>query len=96
MTSSNITRTRQYLEAVAASESFDEIFEFYASDVVIQEFPNRIAPQVRTRRLDRRNPYYGVDCVGSALVMEGVNSKRTSHSEGTAWPSTLAGAKSQR
>src|SRR5258707_3684751 len=39
---------------------------------------------------------YGVDWVGWALVMEGVNSKRTSQSEATAWPSTLAGAKSQR
>lgn len=50
MTSSNIARARQYLEAVGAGESIDKVFEFYADDVVIQEFPNRIAPQGRTRR----------------------------------------------
>lgn len=42
------------------------------------------------------NIVYGVDWVGCALVLNGVNSKRTTHSEGTAWPSTFAGAKSQR
>src|ERR1700739_1366327 len=49
MTSSNIARARQYLEAVGAGESIEKMFEFYADDVVIQEFPNRIAPQGRTR-----------------------------------------------
>jgi hypothetical protein len=43
MTSSNITRARQYLQAVGAGEPFEKVFEFYAPDVVIQEFPNRIA-----------------------------------------------------
>lgn len=50
MTSSNISRTREYLQAVGAGESFEKVFEFYAPDVVIQEFPNRIAPQGRVRR----------------------------------------------
>jgi ketosteroid isomerase-like protein len=50
MTSSNTARARQYLEAFEAGESVDKIFEFYAPDVVIQEFPNRIAQQGRTRR----------------------------------------------
>jgi len=50
MTSSNISRTREYLQAVGAGESFEKVFEFYAPDVVIQEFPNRVAPQGRVRR----------------------------------------------
>src|ERR1700739_888138 len=44
----------------------------------------------------RSGERYGVDWVGCTLVTEGVNSKRTSQLEATAWPSTLAGAKSQR
>src|SRR6266849_7312213 len=51
--------------------------------------PEREMPQ-------RSGDGYGVDCVGCTLVMAGVNSKRTSQLEATAWPSTLAGAKSQR
>jgi hypothetical protein len=47
MTSSNIARARRYLEAVAAGESIERVFEFYAPEVVIQEFPNRVAPQGR-------------------------------------------------
>lgn len=47
--SSNITRAGQYLQAVGAGEPFEKVFEFYAPDVVIQEFPNRIAPQGRVR-----------------------------------------------
>jgi hypothetical protein len=50
MRSSNITRARQYLEAVASGESVEKRFEFYSPDVVIEEFPNRIAPQGRVRR----------------------------------------------
>jgi ketosteroid isomerase-like protein len=50
MTTSNITRAREYLQAVGAGESYEKVFEFYAQDVVIQEFPNRIAPQGRVRR----------------------------------------------
>jgi ketosteroid isomerase-like protein len=46
----NIARARQYLAAFEAGESIDKILEFYAPDAVIQEFPNRIAPQGRTRR----------------------------------------------
>jgi len=58
MTSSNIARALQYLEAVGAGESIDKIFEFYADDVVIQEFPNRIAPQGHKRRpADIRSAY---------------------------------------
>jgi ketosteroid isomerase-like protein len=31
-------------------EPFDKVAEFYAPDVVVQEFPNRIAPQGRVRQ----------------------------------------------
>jgi len=50
MTSSNVARAREYLAAVSAGESFDKLFAFYAPDVLIQEFPNRIAPQGHVRR----------------------------------------------
>jgi hypothetical protein len=34
--SSNVARARQYLEAVAAGESIEKVFEFYVADVVSQ------------------------------------------------------------
>lgn len=50
MKSSNTARTRQYLDAVASGESAERLFEFYSPDVVIEAFPNRIAPQGNVRR----------------------------------------------
>jgi ketosteroid isomerase-like protein len=50
MTSCNLSRARQYLQAVESGESFETVAGFYAPDVVIQEFPNRISPQGRVRR----------------------------------------------
>jgi ketosteroid isomerase-like protein len=50
ISSSNVARARQYLEAVASGVPFEKVFDFYAPDVVIQEFPNRIAPNGRVRR----------------------------------------------
>jgi ketosteroid isomerase-like protein len=50
MTSSNISRARQYLQAVSSGASFEKVSDFYTPDVVFQEFPNRIAPQGRVRR----------------------------------------------
>jgi len=50
MTLSNIPRTHQYLRAVASLGPFEGVADFYAPDVIIQEFPNRIAPQGRVRR----------------------------------------------
>lgn len=47
--SANVSVARQYLDAVASIESPDKVSEFYAPDVVIQEFPNRIAPNGRIR-----------------------------------------------
>jgi hypothetical protein len=44
MTSSNASRARQYLQAVASLGPFETLADFYTPDVVIQEFPNRIAP----------------------------------------------------
>lgn len=50
MTSFNVTRAQQYLQAVASLGSFENVADFYSSEVVIEEFPNRIAPQGRVRR----------------------------------------------
>jgi ketosteroid isomerase-like protein len=47
---SNVSRARQYLEAVASGQSIEKVIDFFAPDVVIQEYPNRIAPQGRVRR----------------------------------------------
>jgi ketosteroid isomerase-like protein len=50
MTSPNVSRVHQYLQAVASMGPFEDVAAFYAPDVAIQEFPNRIAPEGRTRR----------------------------------------------
>jgi hypothetical protein len=58
MTSSNIYRTHQYLQAVASMDSPENVADFLSPDVVIEEFPNRIAPQGRVRRaVDLRAAY---------------------------------------
>jgi ketosteroid isomerase-like protein len=50
MASSNVSRARQYLQAVASLKSSEDVAEYFSPDVVFQEFPNRIAPQGRVRR----------------------------------------------
>ena len=45
MTSSNISRVHQYLKAVASLGAPETVADFFAPDVIFQEFPNRIAPQ---------------------------------------------------
>lgn len=59
MTSSNVARAYQYLQAVASMGSFENVADFYSPDVVIQEFPNRIAPQGRVRRAAVLRAAYG-------------------------------------
>ncbi len=49
MTTSNAERARQYLAAAASMESAELVSKFYAPNVVIEEFPNRIAPNGRVR-----------------------------------------------
>ncbi len=49
MTTSNAERARQYLAAAVSMESAELVSEFYSPDVVIEEFPNRIAPNGRVR-----------------------------------------------
>ena len=50
MTSSNVARTHEYLQGVAAMGAPETVADFFAPEAVIQEFPNRIAPQGRIRR----------------------------------------------
>jgi hypothetical protein len=50
MTSSNVSRVHQYLQAVAPMGAPETVADFFAPDVVFQEFPNRIAPQGRVSR----------------------------------------------
>jgi ketosteroid isomerase-like protein len=58
VTSSNVSRAHEYLQAVASMGPFENVAGFYSPDVVVQEFPNRIAPQGRIRRAaDLRGPY---------------------------------------
>jgi len=53
MTGSNLMRVHDYLRAVASMGPFEKVAEFYSPDVVIEEFPNRIAPQGRVRRANQ-------------------------------------------
>jgi ketosteroid isomerase-like protein len=58
MTSSNVSRLHEYLQAVASMGPYETVADFYTADVTIQEFPNRIAPHGRVRRLsDARAAY---------------------------------------
>jgi ketosteroid isomerase-like protein len=58
MTSSNAARAQEYLESVASLGSFENVADFFAADVVIQEFPNQVAPMGRVRRFaDLRAAY---------------------------------------
>ncbi len=50
MKSSNVERVHEYLRAVAAMGAAESVAKFFTPDVVIQEFPNRIAPYGRVRR----------------------------------------------
>ncbi len=50
MTSSNVSRVRQYLQAITALGGPETIADFFAPDAVFHEFPNRIQPQGRVRR----------------------------------------------
>jgi len=62
MSSSNFARTHQYLQAVASLGPFENVADFYAPDIVIQEFPNRIAPQGRIRRAAELRAAYEQGC----------------------------------
>jgi len=58
MTSSNVSRLHEYLQAVASMGPYETVADFYTADVTIQEFPNRIAPHGRVGRLsDARAAY---------------------------------------
>jgi ketosteroid isomerase-like protein len=50
MTSSNVSRVHQYLQAVGSMGAPKTVADFFAPDVIFQEFPNRIAPQGRVSR----------------------------------------------
>src|SRR5262249_60837773 len=58
MTSSNVSRLHEYLQAVASMGPYETVADFYTGDVTFQEFPNRIAPHGRLGRLsDARAAY---------------------------------------
>ncbi len=50
MTSSNVSRVHQYLQTIAAMGGPKTIADFFATDAIFHEFPNRIQPQGRVRR----------------------------------------------
>ena len=47
----NVELARRYLEAIEAGATGDELADFFASDVVQEEFPNRLVPQGARRDL---------------------------------------------
>jgi predicted ester cyclase len=58
MPSSNSLRVREYLSAIESMGPFETVYEFFAPEAVVREFPNRVAPQGRIRRLeDMREAY---------------------------------------
>jgi predicted ester cyclase len=58
MSSSNSLHARQYLSAIESMGPFETVYEFFAPEAVVREFPNRIVPQGRVRRLeDMREAY---------------------------------------
>jgi ketosteroid isomerase-like protein len=48
----NVATAKRYLAAIAARVEFDALAEFFTSDVVQQEFPNRLVPQGAVRNLE--------------------------------------------
>lgn len=58
MAASNVGRVREYLQAIESMGSFETVFEFFAPEAVVREFPNRIAPQGRIRRLEEMREAY--------------------------------------
>jgi len=58
MATSNAERVREYLRAIESMGSFETVFEFFAPEAVVREFPNRIAPQGRIRRLENLRETY--------------------------------------
>jgi len=59
MTETNGQRTRRYLAAVASLRSADDLAEFHAPDIVLQELPNRISPQGRVSRAAEMRAAFG-------------------------------------
>lgn len=58
MESLNCSRMRQYLQAITDMAPFDKVSQFFAPDVVVQEFPNRISPEGRISRWDEIRASY--------------------------------------
>jgi ketosteroid isomerase-like protein len=50
MASSNVSRIHDYLKVVGDMGEFETVADFFSPDVILQEFPNRVAPQGRVRR----------------------------------------------
>jgi hypothetical protein len=50
MTSPNAARIHDYPRAVSSMGEFEIVADFFSPDVVLREFPNRVAPQGRVRR----------------------------------------------
>lgn len=48
----NLATTRRYLEALSRGDDADDISQFFAPDIVQEEFPNRLLPNGATRGLD--------------------------------------------
>jgi ketosteroid isomerase-like protein len=48
----NVATAKRYLAAIGAGVEFDALAEFFAPDVVQQEFPNRLVPQGAVRNLE--------------------------------------------
>lgn len=58
MPSSNSLRVREYLRVIESMGPFEAVYEFFAPEAVVREFPNRVASQGRVRRLENMREAY--------------------------------------
>jgi ketosteroid isomerase-like protein len=59
--------TRDYLKAVAAMKSADQVASFYSPDIVFREYPSRIVPNGRVSKLEDMRKAFGQ---GQTLLSE--------------------------
>jgi hypothetical protein len=62
VTSRNVSLVHQYLEAVSSFAPFETVRAFFASDILIEEHPNLIAPRGRIRRAADLPAAYELGC----------------------------------
>ena len=58
MTSPNVSRVHEYLKAIEAMGAFESVADLCTKDVIVQVFPNRVAPHGHVRSGDELRSAY--------------------------------------